>query len=443
MAAAIHKYPRNQNINYEEYRSHIEDPNTMYGLPQEVSYCCSCVISNQRPSSAVEFKHNADSKKATIAFDKNGKCDACIVNDEKKRINWDERRLELEELCARSRSTDGSYDCIVSGSGGKDSFYTSHRLRYEYGMHPLTVTWAPHIYTDWGWKNFQAWIHSGFDNYLMTPNGRVHRLLTRLAFENLLHPFQPFIFGQKSLAPKMAAKMGIPLVFYGENEAENGNPRLDSATATRDWKYFAQADPNDAYLGGVSLAELQAEFGLEANDLEAYLPANPVELELKGIEVHYFGYYEKWHPQGCFYYAVENGGFLPSPERTAGTFTKFSGIDDKVDDLHYYTTCIKFGIGRASYDASQEIRNQEIDRDEGIALMRRFDGEYPERFFDELMEYLSVPPDSYSKAAHNFEQPAMDREYFNHLCDRFRPPHLWKWEAGEWHLRHPIWEAGA
>ena len=82
-------------------------------------------------------------------------------------------------------------------------------------MNPLTVTWAPHLYTDWGWRNFQAWINAGFDNYLVTPNARIHRLITRLAVENLFHPFQPFMLGQKALAPKMAAMFDIPLVFYG------------------------------------------------------------------------------------------------------------------------------------------------------------------------------------------------------------------------------------
>ncbi|HRE31718.1 MAG TPA: N-acetyl sugar amidotransferase, partial [Candidatus Berkiella sp.] len=98
---------------------------------------------------------------------------------------------------------------------------------------PLTVTWAPHIYTPWGWQNFQSWIKAGFDNYLMTPNARIHRLLTRLAVENLFHPFQPFILGQKNLAPKMAKLFNIPLVFYGENEAEYGNPIGDTNNSLR------------------------------------------------------------------------------------------------------------------------------------------------------------------------------------------------------------------
>ena len=129
----------------------------------------------------------------------------------------------------------------MPGSGGKDSFYAAHVLKHKYGMHPLTVTWAPHIYTDWGWQNFQAWIHAGFDNYLHTPNGRVHRLLTRLAVENLFHPFQPFMLGQKSLAPKMAVLFNIPLVFYGENEAEYGNPHRDTESAKRDWSLLHRA----------------------------------------------------------------------------------------------------------------------------------------------------------------------------------------------------------
>ena len=85
--------------------------------------------------------------------------------------------------CDKFRSRNGSYDCLVPGSGGKDSFYASHVLKTRFGMHPLTVTWAPHIYTEVGWRNFQAWIHSGFTNFLCTPDGRVHRTLTRLAFE--------------------------------------------------------------------------------------------------------------------------------------------------------------------------------------------------------------------------------------------------------------------
>jgi hypothetical protein len=117
------------------------NPETRYGLPQDISFCKSCVISNQRPNSTVEFKHTAASKKTTIFIDEHGVCDACRVAEQKKAsIDWEERERSLKELCDRFRSRNGSYDCLVPGSGGKDSFYAAHMLKNKYGMHPLTVT---------------------------------------------------------------------------------------------------------------------------------------------------------------------------------------------------------------------------------------------------------------------------------------------------------------
>ena len=64
----------------------------------------------------------------------------------KQDIDWAEREAKLKTLCDRYRSRNSSYDCLVPGSGGKDSFYAAYKLKYEYGMNPLTVTWR-HIST--------------------------------------------------------------------------------------------------------------------------------------------------------------------------------------------------------------------------------------------------------------------------------------------------------
>ena len=128
-----------------------------------------------------------------------------------------------------------------------------------------------------------------------------------------------------------------------------------------------------------------------------------------------------------------------SPERTPGTYSKYNSIDDRIDDYHYYTTYIKFGIGRATYDAAQEIRSGDIERDEGVALVRRYDGEWPQRFADEIFEYLSIRPEKFSRASKMFESPVMDRVYFDRLSDQFRSPHLWQHHNGAWSLRHAVW----
>ena len=379
---------------------------TKFGLPKDVKFCTRCVISNQRPSSTVEYLHTAKSHKETIFFDEHGVCDACRVAEAKHEIDWQEREQELWALCDQHRSK-GAFDCIVPGSGGKDSFYAAHILKYKYDMHPLLVTWAPHMMTDWGFRNLQR-MQAVSDHILYTPCRDTHRLLTRLAVDNLLHPFQPFIIGQKTIAVKTSELYGIDLIFYGENEAEYGNPKHENLKPMRSDSYHTGGLQN--YLSGIPAKELFDKHGLESCDLDAYLPDKVDQF----IEVHYLGYYLKWKPQEAYYYAVQNGGFECSPERTPGTWSKYSSIDDKMDDLHYYTTFIKFGIGRATYDAAQEIRSGDIDRDEGVALVQKYDGEYPTRFEKEIFEYLSVP--GFSK---------MTRKTFLELCESFKPPHLW------------------
>ena len=383
-------------------------------------------MSNQRPTSTVEFKHTINSAKDTMNFDKDGICDACRTAEQKESIKWEEREAKLVELLDKHRSKDGSYDCLVPGSGGKDSAYQAHILKYKYGMNPLTVTWPPILYTDYGYKNWKNWVDSGFDNISWNRNGKVMKLLTKLSIENLFHPFQTFILGQKNLAPKIAAKYGINLIFYGENEAEYGNPIADNQTSLRDKSYYSYSHLDEIYLGGLSVGEIMQDYDVKMSDIQAFLPATVEELEKAKVEVHYLGYYLKWTPQEVYYYAVENTGFKARPFRTQGTYSKYNSIDDKIDDLHYFTTYIKFGIGRTTYDASQEIRNRHITREEAVALVNRFDGEFPDKYFNEIMAYLDIDP-----------------EYFKtDLADKFRSPHLWRKQNGVWNLRYNVMGTG-
>ena len=429
-------YPN--KIDYSEYKKDSSNI-AKYGLPTDIKFCKSCVISNQRPNSQVEHEHNKTTLKTTINFNEAGICDACVLAEKKKKeIDWDKREAELRILCDKYRSHNGSYDCLVPGSGGKDSFFASHILKYKYKMNPLTVTWAPNMYTTWGWNNFQKWIHSGLDNYLMTPNGRTHRILTRLAVENLLHPFQPFIIGQKSFAPKMAIKFNIPLIFYGESESEYGNPISESMSSKRDWSFSSIEERDNIFLGGVSYSSLKNDFKLTDNDLSIYVQENINNIKNKEIDFRYLGYYLKWHPQSNYYYSVENGDFEAAPERTQGTYSKYNSIDDKIDDFHYLTTRIKFGIGRATYDAAQEIRSGDITREEGIMLVNKFDHEFPDRFEDEIYKYLSINQKEFPASFHLFEEPTMTKEYFSLLSDNARSPHIWKYENNEWVLRSII-----
>ena len=111
--------------------------------------------------------------------------------------------------------------------------------------------------------------------------------------------------------------------------------------------------------------------------------------------------------------------FRPRPFRTEGTYSKYNSIDDKLDDLHYYTTFIKIGIGRATYEVSQELRNDHLTVEEGKKLIKKYDGEFPQHYFTEIMKYYNI-----------------NENYFMKLCDKFRSRHKWKKIGKKWYLRH-------
>lgn len=386
--------------------------------PKTVAFCVQCVVSNQRPR---------------ITFDEKGVCGACRYAHEKHSvIDWAAREQMLAELLNRHRSKDGRYDCVVPGSGGKDSAYVAHQLKYKYGMHPLTITWAPFVYTDIGWKNYVAFKDRGFDNLLFFPNGILHRKLARLAFELHGDAWDPFAYGQKNYAFHVALRFNIPLIFYGES----GEIEYGGSLKNVDKPFESPADFKGLYYKGSGLDAL-VEHGLEKglftkediahNPFEFYQTPPLGEMEKLNPEMHWMSYYKKWVPQENYYYAVENTGFVANDMRSEGTYSKYASLDDKTDGFHFYLAYIKFGIGRATSDAAHEVRDGHITREEAVALVRRYDGEFPKKYFPEFLAYLGI-----------------NEEDFNDIIDLYRglSPHLWKKSAGEWKLTHNVWGGG-
>ena len=388
---------------------------SLFGM-QDVKFCKKCIMSNQKPNAVVEIG-SKNTQRTGMKIEEDGICDACKYNEIKNNIDWDEREKRLLKILDKYRSNKG-FDCIVPSSGGKDSSYACHVLKYKYNMNPLSVTWAPHLYTEIGWNNFTNHIHvGGVDNILFTPNGKLHRYLTKISFLNLLHPFQPFIIGQKSIGPKIASKFDIPLVIYGENTAEYGKSIDENYNPLMPKEYFVKKKNEKLYFGGKSIDEILNNTEFKEADFESYLPLDEQEVKNKDISVMHLGYFHKWDPQEMYYYAAKNTGFKANTERTEGTYSKYSSIDDKIDCFHYYTMFIKFGIGRASFDASQEIRNGKITREEGINLVKKYDSEFPKKYFKDFLNYIDI-----------------DEKTFWNTVDKFRSPHIWEKKDNQWKL---------
>mgnify|MGYP006105085891 FL=1 len=400
---------------------------TFFNLPEKIIYCKKCLMSNQRPNMCSEHYNTSEQNKDTTKFH-DEICDACKYSEQKKEIDWEERENKFKILLDKYRSRNGSYDVVVPGSGGKDSFYAAHVLKYKYKMNPITCTFAPNIYTKWGYANFTNWIDSGFSNYKFTADGEIHRLITRLAIENILHPFQPWILGQKNYPTKFAIMTKIPLIVYGDNPAEYGNPNAD-LTDDMNMEWFSCKDQNEIYISGYPIKKLKKDLDLTNAQLEPYVPVTEKEFKNQKLKYVSLSYFTNWHPQHNYYYTIENSNnFQTSGERNCGTYTTNSGLDDKIDDLHYYTTFIKFGLGRVHYDAAQEIRSGDITIEEGKELIKKYNGEFPDRWFDDISKYLTINPNKFPKIQNFFTEYNFNKDYFMSICDKFRSPHLWKKE---------------
>ena len=173
--------------------------------------------------------------------------------------------------------------------------------------------------------------------------------------------------------------------------------------------------------GGKTLAEILEDSEFKFSDFASYIPLQKREIEENQIKMTYLGYFEKWDPQQIYYFVSEKTGFKPSPERSEGTYSRYTEIDDKIVPFHFYTTFIKFGIGRATYDACQEIRNGHLNRQEAVALVRRFDGEFPHKWFKDFIEYLKI-----------------SEEQFYEVIDRNRSPHLWEKTSQGYKLKYQV-----
>lgn len=375
----------------------------LYNLPSEVKFCKKCTISNQRPR---------------ITFDENGVCSACNFAEFKRtQIDWKARDAELVNLCDKHRKGNGEYDVIVPCSGGKDGSFVAHQLKYKYGMNPLAVTWAPLKASAIGRQNLDAFIASGFNHVLGTSNPQLTKNLTHLSFKHLGDPFQPFIYGQTNFPLHMAVKHNVQLVMYGENgEVEYGGNMKNALRPTRDIQ-----DHDSHYFSGLP-PEFWAEHGISLADLYPFMAPKFEEIEKNKTEIHFLGYYKFWDPQENYYYCHEHTGFTANSERSEGTYSKYASLDDEIDGFHYHLSYIKFGIGRTTSDTSHEIRDGKITRDEGVALVRRYDHEYPQRYYKEFLDYCSVT-----------------NEEVQEIIDSWRSDHIWCKEGNEWKLRNPIW----
>ncbi|MEX2650564.1 MAG: N-acetyl sugar amidotransferase [Alphaproteobacteria bacterium] len=367
---------------------------------RDVRFCARCVMPNTRPR---------------IVFDALGVCNGCRFAEEKSRIDWTARRRDFEALIEAGRGR-GTYDCIVPWSGGKDSSTIAHRLKAEFGLNPLLVTFSPLIPNAIGARNREAFLNLGFDSIMIRPNQKASRRLARRFLEERGNPKVHWDAGVNAAPVRSAVEQRVPLVLY----AEHGESEYGGRVLSEDHRRMRDLTEVLEHQIGDDPANWTDEV-IGPRDLAPYLYPAAEDVACVGVKALYFGWFFRWSMAENWQYIQGVMPFATAPNgRTDGTFTNFDSLDDAIDDLYYHLQYIKFGFGRATRDACRMVQNGELTRAEALEKVRAYDDEFPSTHLAEALDYLGL-----------------DEAGLARILDTHRNDEIWVFEGNRWRLRHP------
>ena len=393
-----------------------------WGGSMMIRHCSCCLMPSSRPR---------------VVFD-GDICNACKWHfGGKLGIDWKEREREFHDVMARHKRHP-AYDCIVPFSGGKDSATICLKIS-AMGYRPLAVCYGQLLWTDVGRRNFHRVADAGVGILYWRVDQRVSRNLARRFFIERGHPKQHYDAAVNAVPLITAVNFNIPLVIYAEHgETEYGGLVLDEESRrTRNLDEVLEHQVGDDARNWLS-------DGITEGDLYPYIYPDLEEVRAKAVKAFYFSHFFPWdiYENACL--MSKRLGFETAGRddymvrewpawwgRSDGSFEGFDSIDDMIDDLDYYMMYIKFGFGRATRMASRLIQNGHMTREQGLELVRKYDGEFPRRYLSQICEYLG-----------------MTEQEIHDVADKHRNEEIWECKSTsgfsytdkvfkEWALRHP------
>jgi N-acetyl sugar amidotransferase len=349
-----------------------------------VKYCKKCFYPDTKPQ---------------LNFDENGVCDACKWSEAKNSIDWNKRKIELENILNKYRNKDGRrYDCLIPVSGGRDSHFITYVILKEYGLNPLLVNFHPQDTTDIGKKNLENLKKMGVDCIEMTPNPTISKKLAKFGLVELGDFQWPQHIGIFTTPYQIAVAYKIPLIVWAETPSEVGSGPKD------DKIYFLDRDYEEKYCSfflDKIKPENMTEHGFEYKDLLPYIFPSKQEIEDVGIIGIFLGHYIKWDVFKQLE-IVKKLGFQEESQITEGTYDSWENLDVKYQGFHDYFKFLKFGFGRATDHVSMEIRYGRMTREEGLAIIKKYEGKVPTRHLDEFLRDAEISMDEFIEICEKF-----------------------------------------
>ena len=357
-----------------------------------MKFCKKCLFPNTKPD---------------LSFNVEGVCSACINAEYKaNRIDWELRKKEFEKIIDRhlNKSSYG-YDCIIPVSGGKDSTYQTYFMKEVYGLNPLCICFETTYETELGRLNLDNISKMGVDLIKFKKNFKVYKSMVIEGFKRVGDEMWPNHLGIFTVPVNFAVKFKIPLIIWGENsQLEYGAPNEESSKSNiLDRKWLEEFGG----LLGYRVEDMIGLDGITKKDLTPYIYPSEAEIENVGLEGVFLGSYFFWDARKQLEIIRKKGFKVKEDGPVEGTFTNYENLDEKTHSLHDYLKYVKYGFGRATDHASIDIRNKRITREQGLELVKKYDGKYPHLSIQTFIEYSNMSKGEIDEIIDSFTNPML------------------------------------
>lgn len=350
-----------------------------------MKYCKKCVQPDTRPR---------------IVFDEEGVCYACRYAESIENIDWGERQKKLKEIAKWAKeNNNGGYDCVIGVSGGKDSTLQALYARDNLGLNPLLVNAVPENITEIGKHNIDNLARLGFDLFMIRPNPNIMRQLIKRDFYKYCNPQKVTEYTLWASAYQVALTYRIPLIIQGENEALT----LGVSEGMKTDGNAANVYKSNTLSGGDAISEYGDE--VDTKYLLLYQFPKRKLLDQDRIRAIWLQYYVKeWSRRKNAEFAITHGIKIREDEDLyeLGRYTRFSALDSDMNIYNQMLKYYKFGFGCATDEACYDIREGYISRDEGINLVKKYDGRCGEKYIKDFCEYIGVTMDEFWRVVDKF-----------------------------------------
>jgi len=225
-------------------------------------------------------------------------------------------------------------------------------------------------------------------------------------------PYFGWLIAIQAAVVRSAHQFGIELIFYGEDgEVEYGGSTRTGSKPLYDISYM-----QEVYLEGGYERVLDAS-GLDESRLSFFRFPSADELAASGLQIAHWSYFEDWDPYRNYLVAKEHCGLQEAETGSPGTFTNFAQNDQALYSLHTYLMYLKFGFGRATQDAGIEIRRGSMTREQGLNLVRIYDGRFPDQYLPTYLKYFDMTHEEFFAILDKWA----NRSLFENVSGRWRP----------------------